>query len=65
MQTGVMEAMRLGATTEGATAHRLPPLLVAMTAVTMTDMHAGPHPCEMPTEHSFMWPEQHQTGQTP
>lgn len=50
MQTGVMEAMRLGATTEGATAHRLPPLLVAMTAVTMTDMHAGPHPCVMPTE---------------
>ena len=50
MQTVVMEATRLGATTGGATAHPLPPLLVATTVAMMIDMHAGPHPCVMPTE---------------
>ena len=50
MQTVAMEATRLGAMTAGATAHPLPRLLVAMTVVMMTDMHAGPHPCVMPTE---------------
>ena len=97
MQTVAMEVTRLGATTGGATAHPLPRLPVAMTAVTMTDMHAGPHPCVMPTEgltpmqrlaaagsscclwlmaraapaqlsrqtHTFIWPEQHQTGTDP
>ena len=50
MQTVAMEAMRLGAMTVGAMAHPLPRLLVAMTVVMMTDMHAGPHPCVMPIE---------------
>ena len=50
MQTVAMEAMRLGAMTVGAMAHPLPRLLVAMTVVMMTDMHAGHHPCVMPIE---------------